>query len=112
MPQGREGEKESKGELKKRGKGRRRKRTEWEGGGGRERRREGAGLGLGMAWPWRMGVAHSAERARRGGCAERGQGGVPIQIGGGFLYNTYPNVSCMYDVLHARVKPSASLSDK
>jgi hypothetical protein len=25
-----------------------------------------------------------------------GDGGFPIQIGGGFLYNTYPNVSCMY----------------
>jgi len=26
----------------------------------------------------------------------KGQGGFPIQIGGGFLYNTYPYVSCMY----------------
>ena len=26
----------------------------------------------------------------------RGKGGFPIQIGGGFLYNTYPYVSCMY----------------
>ena len=25
-----------------------------------------------------------------------GAGGFPIQIGGGFLYNTYPDVSCMY----------------
>ena len=25
-----------------------------------------------------------------------GKGGFPIQIGGGFLYNTYPFVSCMY----------------
>ena len=25
-----------------------------------------------------------------------GDGGFPIQIGGGFLYNTYPYVSCMY----------------
>ena len=31
-----------------------------------------------------------------------GAGGVPIQIGGGFLYNTYPDVSCMYPacILH------------
>jgi hypothetical protein len=37
-------------------------------------------------------------------CAEPdgGDGGFPIQIGGGFLYNTYPNVSCMYPacILH------------
>jgi hypothetical protein len=25
-----------------------------------------------------------------------GDGGFPVQIGGGFLYNTYPYVSCMY----------------
>ena len=31
-----------------------------------------------------------------------GDGGFPIQIGGGFLYNTYPDVSCMYPacILH------------
>ena len=33
---------------------------------------------------------------------QRGDGGFPIQIGGGFLYNTYPDVSCMYPacILH------------
>jgi len=32
----------------------------------------------------------------------RGDGGFPIQIGGGFLYNTYLDVSCMYPacILH------------
>ena len=31
-----------------------------------------------------------------------GDGGFPIQIGGGFLYNTYPDVSCIYPacILH------------
>ena len=31
-----------------------------------------------------------------------GDGGFSIQIGGGFLYNTYPDVSCMYPacILH------------
>ena len=32
----------------------------------------------------------------------KGDGGFPIQIGGGFLYNTYPYVFCMYPacILH------------
>jgi serine/threonine protein kinase len=42
------------------------------------------------------------EAATRGWPSGRGAGGFPIQIGGVFLYNTYPDVSCMYPacILH------------
>jgi hypothetical protein len=46
---------------------------------------------LHATWP---GMSHNmmpGERTR-----SSGDGGFPIQIGGGFLYNTYPYVSCMY----------------
>ena len=41
-------------------------------------------------------------QARRGPPGT-GDGGFPIQIGGGFLYNTYPDVSCMYPACILRV---------
>jgi hypothetical protein len=46
---------------------------------------------------FRIGPLGTASRVE-----SRGAGGFPIQIGGGFLYNTYPDVSCMYPacILH------------
>jgi hypothetical protein len=48
------------------------------------------------------GRALRARSAIVSGMSRWGAGGFPIQIGGGFLYNTYPDVSCMYPacILH------------
>jgi hypothetical protein len=49
-----------------------------------------------MAGAARSMVVKSARTTAAEIAARWGSGGFPIQIGGGFLYNTYPNVSCMY----------------